>query len=69
MNTVKAQLQKELRDAGWHSRGYLPHFDGGDIAQTITFRLAASPSGPRKMEGRNCQRTSRERRFRSPQEN
>jgi REP element-mobilizing transposase RayT len=25
---------------GWHSRGYLPHFDGGTIPQTVTFRLA-----------------------------
>lgn len=25
---------------GWTSRGYLPHFDGGEIAQFITFRLA-----------------------------
>lgn len=24
---------------GWYSRGYLPHFDGGEIAQTVTFRL------------------------------
>lgn len=24
---------------GWHSRGYLPHFDGGEIPQVITFRL------------------------------
>jgi hypothetical protein len=24
---------------GWHSRGYLPHFDGGEIPQAITFRL------------------------------
>ena len=24
---------------GWYSRGYLPHFDGGEIAQIITFRL------------------------------
>ena len=23
----------------WHSRGYLPHFEGGEIAQSITFRL------------------------------
>ena len=42
MNIVKAQLQNELKQAGWHSRGYLPHFDGGVIAQTITFRLADS---------------------------
>ena len=24
---------------GWHSRGYLPHFDGGSIPQSITIRL------------------------------
>jgi putative DNA methylase len=24
---------------GWHNRGYLPHFDGGELAQFITFRL------------------------------
>jgi putative DNA methylase len=27
---------------GWHNRGYLPHFDGGEIPQFITFRLAGS---------------------------
>lgn len=27
---------------GWHSRGYIPHFDGGEIAQLVTFRLADS---------------------------
>jgi len=27
---------------GWHSRGYLPHFDGGAVVQTVTFRLADS---------------------------
>lgn len=26
----------------WHSRGYLPHFDGGSIPQSITFRLVDS---------------------------
>lgn len=25
---------------GWYSRGYLPHFDAGQILQSITFRLA-----------------------------
>src|SRR6185369_2281984 len=24
---------------GWHSRGYLPHFDGGDLPLFVTFRL------------------------------
>jgi len=27
---------------GWHTRGYLPHFDAGNILQFITFRLADS---------------------------
>ena len=25
---------------GWHSRGYLPHFDGGEILQFITLHLS-----------------------------
>lgn len=28
--------------AGWHSRGYLPHFEAGDVPQSVTFRLADS---------------------------
>ena len=32
--------QAELREAGWHSRGYLPHFDGRALPQFITFHLA-----------------------------
>jgi REP element-mobilizing transposase RayT len=27
---------------GWYSRGYLPHFDGRQLVQTVTFRLADS---------------------------
>ena len=27
---------------GWRSRGYLPHFDGREAIQSITFRLADS---------------------------
>lgn len=26
----------------WHSRGYIPHWEAGEIAQAITFRLADS---------------------------
>lgn len=29
-------------DNGWHSRGYLPHFDRPGLVQSITFRLADS---------------------------
>jgi hypothetical protein len=27
---------------GWHSRGYLPHFDSAETVQFVTFRLADS---------------------------
>ncbi|RYG65039.1 transposase [bacterium] len=27
---------------GWHSRGYLPHFDSSETLQVVTFRLADS---------------------------
>lgn len=37
----------ELRDAGWRSRGYLPHFDGRVIPQFISLHLADSV--PRKV--------------------
>jgi REP element-mobilizing transposase RayT len=30
------------RHRGWFDRGFLPHFDGGAVVQTITFRLADS---------------------------
>lgn len=42
MNTIKAKLQQDLHEAGWRSRGYLPHFEGGEIAQMINLRLADS---------------------------
>jgi REP element-mobilizing transposase RayT len=28
--------------SGWHGRGYLPHFEGGEVAQFVTFRLKDS---------------------------
>ena len=27
---------------GWYWRGYLPHFDGGEVPQSITFRVTGS---------------------------
>lgn len=36
----KPKLSRE--DYGWHTRGYLPHLDGEEFAQFITFRLADS---------------------------
>jgi len=39
MALIDDRHQKELREAGWHSRGYLPHFDGREIPQFVTLRL------------------------------
>jgi REP element-mobilizing transposase RayT len=38
---------------GWHSRGYLPHFDSQDVTQFVTFRLADSlpPAALQRLRG------------------
>jgi putative DNA methylase len=33
------ETASDYKPAGWHSRGYLPHFDAGEMFQSITFRL------------------------------
>jgi len=38
----KDRHKSELREAGWHSRGYLPHFDGRALPQFISLHLADS---------------------------
>jgi REP element-mobilizing transposase RayT len=42
MSLINDSHGNELRAAGWHSRGYLPHFDGIVIPQFLTFHLADS---------------------------
>jgi putative DNA methylase len=41
-NILSKKTAEKFGIWGWHSRGYLPHFDGGEIAQTVTFRLVDS---------------------------
>ena len=38
-SSLPAGRMPALPGQAWHSRGYLPHFEGGEIAQSITFRL------------------------------
>jgi REP element-mobilizing transposase RayT len=40
MPLAKDPHRTELRAAGWHSRGYLPHFDGIVIPQFVSIHLA-----------------------------
>ena len=42
MSLFNDRQHKKLREAGWHSRGYLPHFDGIARPQFITIHLADS---------------------------
>ena len=42
MNLTNATQKGKVRPVGWHSRGYLPHFDGGAITQFVTLHLADS---------------------------
>ena len=43
MNPESQHEPKERELRGWHSRGYLPHFDAGEcVTQFVTFRLADS---------------------------
>jgi REP element-mobilizing transposase RayT len=42
MTLANDKHQEKLRAAGWHSRGYLPHFDGIAIPQFITIHLVDS---------------------------
>ncbi|TXL73657.1 transposase [Vineibacter terrae] len=39
MSTVTHDQDNSRTDKGWYSRGYLPHFDGTGIVQTVVFRL------------------------------
>ena len=39
MSLIESPHRNDLREAGWHSRGYLPHFDGLAVPQFITLRL------------------------------
>ena len=42
MTLAQDPHKAELRAAGWHSRGYLPHFDGRAMPQFISLHLADS---------------------------
>ncbi|MEO6393551.1 MAG: transposase [Pyrinomonadaceae bacterium] len=37
-----ARTGEGLNVRGWHGRGYLPHFDGGEIVQSLTLHLGDS---------------------------
>ncbi|MGJ8724299.1 MAG: REP-associated tyrosine transposase [Roseibacillus sp.] len=42
MDILVGPVTDQRSKKGWHSRGYLPHFDGTATIQALTFRLADS---------------------------
>ena len=42
MDLTETTHKDPVSSVGWHSRGYLPHFDGHAIPQFITLHLADS---------------------------
>lgn len=51
----------EYEFRGWHSRGYLPHFDSSEVVQTVTFRLHDSLPWEKLEAWRNHPRCKNER--------
>jgi len=39
MGLAHSKHKAELLEAGWHSRGYLPHFDGREVPQFLSLHL------------------------------
>jgi putative transposase len=39
---LRSHCRMSDASSGWHSRGYLPHFDAPEVVQTVVFRLADS---------------------------
>src|SRR5688572_33142146 len=39
MTDFNFKPKRDRTDYGWHDRGYLPHFDGPEQTQFVTFRL------------------------------
>jgi putative DNA methylase len=58
MAGTRRPFAKDLIESGWRSSDYLPHFDGGEIPQFITFRL--KDSLPQAVLGRWRQELARE---------
>ncbi len=52
----------DMEHRGWHSRGYLPHFDSPELVQMVTFWLVDSlPQG--KIEGWKADRRCKNKRI------
>ena len=57
----EADLESRLTSKGWHTRGYLPHYDKPGTLQMLTFRLADAMPAARRHEWEALRRIADER--------
>ena len=57
----EAELERQLASKGWHTRGYLPHYDKPGTLQMLTFRLADAMLAGRRHEWEALRRIEDER--------
>jgi REP element-mobilizing transposase RayT len=57
----EADLERQLASKGWHTRGYLPHYDKPGTLQMLTFRLADAMPASRRHEWEALRRIEDER--------
>src|SRR5512133_1839035 len=50
LDPAEAELERQLGSKGWHTRGYLPHYDKPGTLQMLTFRLADAMPAERRQE-------------------
>src|SRR2546421_4200437 len=47
---AETAVEREIGSKGWHTRGYLPHYDKPGVMQMLTFRLADAMPASRRHE-------------------
>jgi REP element-mobilizing transposase RayT len=50
LEPAAAAVEREIGSKGWHTRGYLPHYDQPGTMQMLTFRLADAMPASRRHE-------------------
>ena len=50
LETAEAAVERQLGSKGWHTRGYLPHYDKPGLMEMLTFRLADAMPASRRQE-------------------
>lgn len=61
LEPAAAAVEREIGSKGWHTRGYLPHYDQPGTMQMLTFRLADAMPASRRHEWEFLLRIENER--------